>query len=460
MLLFQSSLGVEIGDDSLAVVYLKGSFKGIVLAGHAFHPIEKNLPLAEKLAIVGDIVGDFIKKHGISATSIFLGIPRHSVVLRFIELPLAVKENLRESLGYELEKYAPIPADRAYFDCQIVEEDSGANKMRVLLVLARKESLSPYFDLRYRWDMGISGVEISSTGISNYLSCVSKTANGAPCLFLDARGNNLELNVIRAKLLISSRSVSVQENSKDLDSFILRELTSFKGEQAQNAAAKVVALWEPKGEADVLRRLEEAVNVEVLTPVALGPVLESAALIDAYGLALKGIQKVPLDINLMPSELRKKPSRLSYYTMLVLAAMLIISFASWGFSSILRERLHLKRLNSEIARLSVEIKEVENLRKRCEDLQNEIEYLSGVRGNSANFLNILKDLTDRIPKNAWVSALAYSEQGVQIGGYAESASKLIPLLEASPLLKDAVFLSTITKTKDGKERFEIGLRIR
>jgi Tfp pilus assembly PilM family ATPase/Tfp pilus assembly protein PilN len=460
MLLFQSSLGVEIGDDSLALVYLKGSFKGIILAGHSFHPIEKNLPLGDKLAIASDIVGDFIEKNRISVTSIFLGIPRHSVVLRFIELPLAVKENLRESLGYEMEKYAPIPVDRAYFDCQIVEEDSAANKMRVLLVLAKRESLTPYFELRNRWDMGISGVEISSTGIANYLSCVSKTADGAPYLLLDVRGNSLELNVIKAKLLFSSRSVSVPENSKDLDSFILRELTSLKGEQAQNAAMRVVALWEPKGATDSLKRLEEAMNVEVLAPEVLGPGLEPAALMDAYGLALKGIQKVPLDINLMPADLRKKPSRLSYYTMLMLAAMLIISFASWGVSSILRERLHLKRLNSEIARLSVEIKEVENLHKRCEDLQTEIDYLNRVRGNSTNFLNILKDLTERIPKNAWVSALTYSEQGVQIGGYAESASKLIPLLEASPLLRDAVFLSTITKTKDGKERFEIGLKIR
>jgi Tfp pilus assembly protein PilN len=460
MVLFQSSLGVEIGDDSIALIYLKGSFKGVILAGHTFYPIEKNLPLADKLAIVGDMVGDFIKKNRISATSIFLGIPRHSVVLRFIELPLAVKENLRESLGYELEKYAPIPADRAYFDCQIVEEDPAANRMRVLLVLAKRESLSPYFDLRYRWGMGISGVEISSTGIANYLSYVSNAADGAPCLFLDLRDNGLEFNVIKRNLLISSRFVSIPENSKDLDSVVLRELTSLKGEQAQNAAMRVVALWEPKAVTDILRRLEEAMNVEVLTPEAFGSGLESAALIDAYGLALKGIQQVPVDINLMPKELRKKPSRLGYYAMLVLAAMLIISLASWGGSSILRERLHLKRLNSEIARLNVEMKDVENLRKRCEDLQAEIDYLNRVGGNSTNFLNILKDLTERIPKNAWVSSLTFSGQGLQIGGYAESASSLIPRLEASSLLKDAVFLSSITKTRDGKERFEIGLKIR
>jgi general secretion pathway protein L len=381
-------------------------------------------------------------------------------MLRFIELPLAVKANLRESLGYELEKYAPIPADRAYFDCQIVEEDSAANKMRVLLVLTKKESLSPYIELRNQWDMGISGVEISSTGIANYVSNVLKARDGAPYLFLDVRGNSLEFNVIKGELLNASRFLRIPENCEDLHSFILRELTSLKNEQEQNAAMRLVAVWDPEAEANALSRLEEVMDVEVLAPDVPGAGLDKPALMEAYGLALKGIQKVPLEINLMPPELRKKPSRVSYYTLLVLAAMLMISFASWGVSSLLQEKLHLRILNSEIARLGVEIKDVEKLRKRCEDLENEIAYLNGVRGNSVNFLNIIKDLTERMPRNAWVSALTFSEQGVQIGGYAESASALIPVLEASPLLKDAVFLSTITKTKDGKERYEIGLKIR
>ena len=53
----------------------------------------------------------------------------------------------------------------------------------------------------------------------------------------------------------------------------------------------------------------------------------------------------------------------------------------------------------------------------------------------------------------------FSDKGVQIEGDAESASELIPLLEISPLFKDVAFLSSITKSKDGKERFRIGLKI-
>jgi general secretion pathway protein L len=459
MLLFQSSLGVEIDDDSLAIAYLRGSFKGIVLSGYSFHPIEKDLSSADKLSIVGDLVGDFIKKKRISATSIFLGIPRRSAIVRFIELPMAMKENLRESLGYELEKYAPFPADRAYFDCQVVREDSAASKMRVLLVLSKKESIDPYLALRDRWNIGISGAEISSTGIANYLSRLPGTIGRDPYIALSLGNGSLELNLIDGNLLSYSRSVSVPENSQDLYSFILRELRSFEEAKGQTDKMKVVLLAS-MGEADTAKRLEEDMDVETLLPDVPNVGLDSSALIAAYGLALKGIQKVPMDINLIPLELRKKPSRVGYYTMFVLAAMLIISFAAWGVSSIMRDRLHLKQLNTEIARLSVEIKDVEKLSTGCQELENEIDFLNRVRGNPVSFLNILKDLTERIPKNAWVSSLAFSEKGVQIGGYAESASSLIPRLEASPLLKDAVFLSSITKTRDGKERFEIGLKLR
>jgi general secretion pathway protein L len=75
-------------------------------------------------------------------------------------------------------------------------------------------------------------------------------------------------------------------------------------------------------------------------------------------------------------------------------------------------------------------------------------------------LNILKDLSRRIPEGAWVRKFDFSDKGVQIEGHADSASELIPLLETSPLFKDVAFLSPITKSKDGKERFRIGLKIK
>ncbi len=75
-------------------------------------------------------------------------------------------------------------------------------------------------------------------------------------------------------------------------------------------------------------------------------------------------------------------------------------------------------------------------------------------------MDILKDLSERIPKSAWVRKLNFSDKGMQVEGHADSASELISLLEASPLFKDVAFLSPITKDRDGKERFRIGFQVK
>ena len=47
--------------------------------------------------------------------------------------------------------------------------------------------------------------------------------------------------------------------------------------------------------------------------------------------------------------------------------------------------------------------------------------------------------------------------GLQLIGTSDTASDLLAILEDAPLFKDAVFISTITKDKEGKEKFRIGL---
>jgi Tfp pilus assembly PilM family ATPase len=50
-LLFQTGLGIDIQDNCVSIAYLKGSFKGVKLAAHAIHPLEKDGTVEEKLGI-------------------------------------------------------------------------------------------------------------------------------------------------------------------------------------------------------------------------------------------------------------------------------------------------------------------------------------------------------------------------------------------------------------------------
>ena len=177
----------------------------------------------------------------------------------------------------------------------------------------------------------------------------------------------------------------------------------------------------------------------------------------AYGLALKAFQTPPTDINLLPPRLRKRASRAGLFTMVSLGVLLVLLLLAWAGGNVLQRRLTLDRLNAELKTLSTVIAEIERDRNECARLENQLKALQDLyAGPSA--LEILKELSERIPETAWVMGFTFSDNGVELEGEADSASELIPLLDESPVFRDVVFLSTITKTREGKDRFRIGLK--
>jgi len=438
------------------VVCLKPSWKGVRLAAHAIYPLEKDQPEEEKTDHMGRLVNEFLKNHRIAPTGIFLGIPRDVAILRYVELPLAVKENLRDTLGYEMDKYVPFSADEICFDFQIISEEKETGKLRLLCIVVKKDLIEHYLGLADRFDAKISGIEISSTAMANFFASQEGGDAGNRRAFIYMSGDHLEINLLADRLLTYSRSVTRGGWGDNLPERLFQELQKLKEGSGEDHGWSETVLCGSKADLEMLDHFGNAEDLD-LHPVDLSKTgVPSFAMIPAYGLALKGIQKVPMEINLLPTELRRKPSKIAYYTMVVLAGLLLLSAFSWGGGNILRHKLRLDHLDTEIKRLSSEIKKVDQLRTEGNKIEERIDYLNTLARGGFPVLEILKELSERIPKDAWVRHFSFSEKGIEIEGHAGSASELIPLLEASPLFRDVNFLSAITK-RDGMERFKIGL---
>jgi len=94
-------------------------------------------------------------------------------------------------------------------------------------------------------------------------------------------------------------------------------------------------------------------------------------------------------------------------------------------------------------------------------MEERIDYLNTHRQGGLPVLDIIKELSERIPKSAWVNRFKFSEKGIEISGEAASASQLIQLLEDSPMFGDVAFLSAISKgARSGLEQFRIGLSLK
>ena len=460
-MLLQYSIGIDIRADSLFIMLLRGSLKKVAVAAHAVYSLEKDKPLRDNLPVIHELIRDFMAKHPVSAANAFLGIPQRHVILRELDFPLAVKENLRTTLGFEMEKYFPIALEDLYFDYQITVEDKENNQLRVLLVVAKKKVLAPYLELAKDLEFGFSGIESSSTALVNYLSFDPQTAGLNNYAFVCGQKSEIEIGLVRAQRLSHTRFVETAGlGIEALAGAVQSELGAFAAEGEAHRADAPLVVCGPEMEGALFSRLQrlsgfDAIRVDPAT--ALAP---AGHLNPAFGLALKGLRKLPTDINLLPIEMRKKPSRAAYYALLFLVSLSVLLAIGWAGSRIVRQKTTVNRLDAEISRLTTEMKGIDQVQSKIKAIEVKVDFLNALVSERLPALDVLKELSQRIPDSAWVQDFTFSDRGVQLNGYAESASELLPVLETSTFFKDATFLSTITKGRDGKERFSIGLKLR
>ena len=459
-MIFQTSLGIDIGEHELCFAFLKASSRDIELAAHAVYPIKEGIHGEEKSTAISELMNGFLRENRISPASLFLGIPRGNTILRYLELPAALKENLRETLGYELEKYVPFSAEDAYFDFQIVSEDKSAGLLHLLLVVIKKQTLSPILTFAEHSGLEISGVGITATALADYFYWHSKKENGAVMAFIHKRESHIELGLVKKGMLRYFRGLSGNEEFTEA---IPAALSKMRLDFLQDKEPLHTVLCGIEKDDPLLERfngMEEVVFHHVDLSEAQIPSTDFISVIPAFGLALKGVRKTFMNINLMPLSKRKKPSKFKYYTLFGLLSLLLLGALVWGGGVFLQHQWTLDRFEEKIERLVSQLKKIERKEAEKVKLEDRINYLNTIRRGGLPVLDVLRELSERIPEGAWVNKFDFSEKGVQIQGEATSASELIPLLEASPMFGGVAFISAITKGRGGKERFRIGLNLK
>ncbi len=117
--------------------------------------------------------------------------------------------------------------------------------------------------------------------------------------------------------------------------------------------------------------------------------------------------------------------------------------------------------NREFKKIKARLSKLEAKSKEKERLQAMIKALSSFRAETGpKKIDILLELTKRLPEDAWVSNLNIKGKKMTIRGQAASAISLINILEESPLFQHVHFISSVTKNRStGKEYFNIQLDI-
>ena len=393
---------------------------------------------------------------GLAARTAWLAIARGAASVKQIELP-PVPGDTRQMVGFELERHLPFPAEDAPYDFIELPAEPASDKgtpagQRVLIAAADRRILDAALRLAEEARLR----PLSVTVACHNLPALARFRRDKRVAWVHRVGDATDLLLLHGDALLLSRSLPAGEEAA-LAEEIQRSFAAVRWRSCD-------AVW-ASGDFDLpggpnssaLGALNVPVHEPAWTPVARHRVKSLAAeQRGALQLALavaSGRSTRPLE--LLPAALRpRRLTRPQAITAGIAAATVLL-----GILALLapgwREQRHLARLNGEITRLEPSVKDADRLLRELERKRKLLATADTIESSSMRPLPVLRDLTELLPNDAWLTTVSLDGKGIELTGAASAASTLIPLLENSPRFERVEFSSPVTRGRDNKEQFRI-----
>jgi type IV pilus assembly protein PilM len=138
----RTRIGLDIGSTAVRAAELtEGSPPSVVRAAQVPLPagaVENGE--VKDIEAVTEALRELWSRGGFKSKKVWMGVGNQRVVVREISLPWLPEKELRQSLGFQVQEFIPMPVDEAVLDYHVIEEteEQGRRMLRVLLVAAQR----------------------------------------------------------------------------------------------------------------------------------------------------------------------------------------------------------------------------------------------------------------------------------------------------------------------------------
>ena len=385
----------------------------------------------------------------LAARNVAIGLSRSAVTVKPIDLP-AVAGAAEDMVKFELERHLPISADDAAFDFVPLPSEPEVETVpgdgtRVLIAAADRRLIDSA--LRLAEEAKLRPVSI--TVAAHDLLALVETDRRQRIVWLHRSGDTADLLLIHEAMVVFSRGFGaaddatlLAETRRSLGGARWRSCDAIWVSGDGAAAAPFLDLGVPISDPPWTARAERR-----LAQIAEPRGALELAVATASNRSIRSLDLIPPAIK--PRRFTRQEimtgGALVATVLLALAALLVPGFV---------ENRRLARLNGDIARIDPDVRAVEKVARELEHKRQLLGTVEKINASSLQPLAVLRELTEILPSDAWVTYLAFDSKGVELTGQAGAASNLIPLLENSPRLERVEFASPVTRGRD-REQFRI-----
>jgi len=168
-----------------------------------------------------------------------------------------------------------------------------------------------------------------------------------------------------------------------------------------------------------------------------------------------------LGFNLLPAEARAQRTNSALRLNLVLGAACLVLLVTVMQRSVAGRAQALEALQAEVDAVRVEAKQTAKLNEALDEAIEGANFLASRKQDHPVTINILRELTDRLPKHTALVRLSVNRGEIQIQGNSDEAASLIAILQPSTTLQGPALQGAITPdARTRKEQFLIQARAR
>lgn len=455
-----TALGIAIQDEDLVLLTLA---KGLGYRVRGYQVIERFREL--ETTELRSAVQHYLRNHPHNRDNVILGLPRSQVVVRQVELPLEVEENLGEVAQFQVNKLELNEDESSCFDYLVLERDEKKKSLLLQIAMVPRTKVDDLLQLFEQLGLYPAAIRPASMSLQQLLRVHQDGYQPQPSILIHVEAFQAEIVVATSQHGCLARQVSLPPREPSFDRLVA-ELDEFVS-RSRLRSEKIFRIYLSGSRAEeFLPDFQDRFGSCALLSKGLKLQQPSQALANsgrffhALGLAISGLTRSRLArFNLIPRDRRRAGHRPSIVPTAALLGLLLLSLVTVGAGTSFQKQRWLNTLADEVDDLRPAVNEVIQTRREIRDRLAEAVELKELLFGRQRVLQVLKELSDRMPDDAYLQTLTVHPDKVNLTGYSENATSLLSLLRASESLKNISSRYITRDQRTGKEKFNFEAQI-
>ncbi|QPJ66243.1 MAG: hypothetical protein G3M78_12905 [Candidatus Nitrohelix vancouverensis] len=477
----EKSIGIDIRSDSVAMVLIGKKLTQTDLLGACWFRIRDiDGPDKKEEQVFLTEANRFLMHHNAWPQATAISLPRRLFTFETFELPAPDAKSVPAMIEFEMERHFA-SMEHCYADHLYVQR--GASQFHISAAAIRSEKADYYFELMDKLSLPPASANLST--IANASLALSRPgARDEISAIVDIDAKSIETVIMKNGGIEASRHIPL--NDPDIQKAYANDaLSSSHFEALSQGLAKLVieGLQNALGQC---RNIQESESIERIWLCGGGELANSLAYAlektsgvqvealgklngmrdwtrgefdpayhtTALGLAVAELNSGNNRGNLLPVEKRPKKKRGNLKVTAGMAAGVILLIAGLWVNQTLYNKQTLANLDRQLQEIKTQAGAFEKIDLAFETLERSTHTLNAIEADHPARLAALLELSNIVPGDSWLTTVKFTKNEMEVKGYSSSASKLIPIIENSPLFRDASFTGTILSEAAG-EKFSI-----